>query len=184
MGYGQGAQTNMAKRGIKYESKIADFRQAKHLTQRQLADRIDVSEGTIANWEGARRGFDCLVTVSRLCQVLEVAPHQLYEEIDEAAQAVAKGIEELEATEQERMADLALDVEYMKSVLADLLRPSGSLRLWDIIAPLASCRPAVASEKGGQENGDEAQQLFEFAQKLVVSINKAYEDIVSSEEAE
>jgi transcriptional regulator with XRE-family HTH domain len=180
----------MARRAVRYESKIASFRQAKQLTQRQLAEKIDVSEGTIANWESARRGFDCLVTVARLCQTLEAAPHELYVEIDEAALAVTQGIEALESEDIDGLISLGVEIELMKSKLSDLLRPtsevSSFLRSWDVIAPIAASRPKALAraEKAKPEEGDEAQQLFELAQKLTVNINKAYEEILATQSEE
>lgn len=51
-------------------SRIAALREAAQLTQRQLADRVGVTETTIANWEQGRSGIEWITRLTRLCQVL------------------------------------------------------------------------------------------------------------------
>ncbi|MFM7424812.1 MAG: helix-turn-helix transcriptional regulator [Elainella sp.] len=52
-------------------TKIAALREAAHLTQRQLADRVGVTETTIANWEQGRSGLDWISRLAHLCRALD-----------------------------------------------------------------------------------------------------------------
>ena len=53
-------------------SKIAKFRKAAGLTQLELANRLDVTEATIANWESGRsRGVEWIGNVVLLCDTLK-----------------------------------------------------------------------------------------------------------------
>lgn len=61
-----------------YVSKVKELREAKGLTQRQLADLVGVDPSTVRNWESGRSGVDVFVKLARLCNVLEAGPDQLF----------------------------------------------------------------------------------------------------------
>lgn len=67
-------------------SKIKELRERKGLSQRRLAQAIDVTENTIANWENGRTGLDWFERISKLCQSLDCSPNELfaYVEAEEA----------------------------------------------------------------------------------------------------
>ena len=65
--------------GIIYVSKIETLRQAKKLTQRQLATLVGVDPSTIRNWERDRGGIQTFVKLARLCQALDCNPEDLFE---------------------------------------------------------------------------------------------------------
>jgi transcriptional regulator with XRE-family HTH domain len=60
-----------------YRPKIASLREAKQLTQLELAQLVGVTETTIANWEKGRSGIEWLDRLIRLCAALECAPEDL-----------------------------------------------------------------------------------------------------------
>jgi transcriptional regulator with XRE-family HTH domain len=59
-------------------SKVAELREKAHLTQRQLANRLDVTESTIANWERGRNGIKWFKMVADLCAALNCTPNDLF----------------------------------------------------------------------------------------------------------
>jgi transcriptional regulator with XRE-family HTH domain len=61
-------------------SRVKEFREAKGLTQCQLARLVDVDISTIRNWESGRSGLSVIVRVGRLSEVLGVEPLDLVEE--------------------------------------------------------------------------------------------------------
>lgn len=65
-----------------YVSKIAELREQAGLTQRQLADAIDVDPSTIRNWERNRNSVDAFVRFAKLCKALGCDPSQLYSQED------------------------------------------------------------------------------------------------------
>jgi transcriptional regulator with XRE-family HTH domain len=58
-------------------SNIAQIREQRGLTQRQLAEVVGVTEATIANWERGRSGAEWFIRLSKLCQALECQPGDL-----------------------------------------------------------------------------------------------------------
>lgn len=60
-------------------SKIAVLREKAGMTQRQLADAVNVDPSTIRNWERNRAFVETLVKVSRLCQILDCSVDDLIE---------------------------------------------------------------------------------------------------------
>lgn len=63
-------------------SKIAELREQAGLTQRQLADLIDVDPSTVRNWERNRSSIEAFIRFARLCDALNCEPSQLYESED------------------------------------------------------------------------------------------------------
>jgi putative transcriptional regulator len=58
-------------------SKVAELRKRVGLTQRQLSDRLGVTETTVRNWEAGRSGLDLFVVVAKLCRELNCSPDDL-----------------------------------------------------------------------------------------------------------
>ena len=54
---------------------IKTFRQAKNLTQRQLSEKLNVSENTIQNWEYGKTKPTVDILID-LCKALSVTPNQ------------------------------------------------------------------------------------------------------------
>jgi len=63
-----------------YVSKVAELRESKALTQRELAQKLGVDVSTVRNWERDRDGVKMFVRVARLCAVLDCSPTDLFEE--------------------------------------------------------------------------------------------------------
>ena len=59
-------------------SRITELREEAGLTQRQLADLIDVDPSTIRNWEKNRNSIAALVRFAKLCEALKCEPSELY----------------------------------------------------------------------------------------------------------
>ncbi len=59
-------------------SNVAGLRKRLNLTQRELADRVGVTETTVRNWENNRSGIEWFQRVALLCQALECTPEDLY----------------------------------------------------------------------------------------------------------
>lgn len=73
-----------------YVSRIAELREQAGLTQRQLADLIDVDPSTIRNWERNRSSIEAFIRFARLCSALECQPDQLYAQEDLPVDAIAE----------------------------------------------------------------------------------------------
>jgi putative transcriptional regulator len=69
--------------------KIRELREINGLSQRRLAQALDVTENTIANWENGRTGLEWFERIAKLCDVLKCTPNQLfgYVEAEEAGEA-------------------------------------------------------------------------------------------------
>ncbi|WP_017324823.1 helix-turn-helix domain-containing protein [Synechococcus sp. PCC 7336] len=65
-----------------YVSKVAELREARGLTQRQLADLVGVDPSTIRNWERDRGGVQSFVKLAKLCEALDCVPPDLFEEVE------------------------------------------------------------------------------------------------------
>lgn len=63
-------------------SKIAELRERVGLTQRQLADLVEVDPSTIRNWERNRSSIEAFIRFAKLCDALNCDPSQLYTEED------------------------------------------------------------------------------------------------------
>jgi putative transcriptional regulator len=60
-------------------SKVAELRKRANLTQRQLAQKIGVTETTIRNWENNRNGVEALERIVNLCKALNCDVSELVE---------------------------------------------------------------------------------------------------------
>ena len=63
-------------------SKIAELREAVGLTQRELADKVGVTDTTIRNYEKGRSVLEWIERVIRLCDALQCEPKDLIDYID------------------------------------------------------------------------------------------------------
>lgn len=61
---------------IELGASIAHYRKLKGFTQQQLADRLHISRGTVANWETARIEMN-VKQVLELCEVLGITSDEL-----------------------------------------------------------------------------------------------------------
>ncbi|MGL5061899.1 MAG: helix-turn-helix domain-containing protein [Microcoleus sp.] len=61
-------------------SRIAQLRETKNMTQRQVADVLGVDISTVRNWEKSRDGVKMFVRVAKLCDLFECDPSDLFEE--------------------------------------------------------------------------------------------------------
>ena len=85
----------------RFGSRLKELRMEKGLSQRQLAERMTVSNATIANWEVGKRLPD-LTMLARLAECLGVEPSLLLDELHqpEGAPRVIV-VEDAENTEEE-----------------------------------------------------------------------------------
>jgi putative transcriptional regulator len=58
--------------------KIKELREKRGLSQRRLAQALDLTENTIANWENGRTGLDWFERVAKLCEILDCSPNELF----------------------------------------------------------------------------------------------------------
>lgn len=64
----------------RYKPRIAKLRDDAGLTQKDLAEKVGVTETTIANWESGRRGLEWMVRFKNLCEALKCEIEELIEE--------------------------------------------------------------------------------------------------------
>jgi transcriptional regulator with XRE-family HTH domain len=62
---------------LNLNTRIAELRKSQGLTQLDLANRIQVTETTIANWEKGRSGVEWILKVAALCKILDCQPEDL-----------------------------------------------------------------------------------------------------------
>ncbi len=60
-------------------SKLAELRQKKGLTQRELANRLGMTIEAFANWEHGRSGKKMFERFAKLCSELNCSPSDLVE---------------------------------------------------------------------------------------------------------
>jgi transcriptional regulator with XRE-family HTH domain len=63
-------------------SRVAELRKKVEITQRQLAEKVGVTETTVRNWENNRSGVEWFERVSKLCNALECSPNELFQYIE------------------------------------------------------------------------------------------------------
>ena len=66
--------------GENYVSRVAKLREEKGLTQRQIAQALDVDVSTVRNWEKSRDGVKMFSRVAKLCELFDCQPVDLFEE--------------------------------------------------------------------------------------------------------
>ncbi|MBC7824349.1 MAG: helix-turn-helix transcriptional regulator [Candidatus Parcubacteria bacterium] len=66
--------------GENYVSRVAKLREEKGLTQRQIAQALDVDVSTVRNWEKSRDGVKMFARVAKLCELFDCQPVDLFEE--------------------------------------------------------------------------------------------------------
>ncbi len=66
--------------GENYVSRVAKLREEKGLTQRRVAEALDVDVSTVRNWEKSRDGVKMFVRVAKLCELFDCDPQDLFEE--------------------------------------------------------------------------------------------------------
>lgn len=71
-------------------SRITLLREQMGLTQIELAQLLDVTENTIANWEKGRSGLDWIIRVINLCKIFQCTPDQLIDYIPNTEPVEAK----------------------------------------------------------------------------------------------
>ncbi|WP_242064832.1 helix-turn-helix transcriptional regulator [Nostoc sp. FACHB-133] len=64
---------------MKAVSRIATLREKEKLTQRQLAELLEVTENTVANWETGRSSVEWIDRVVKLCKIFACSPEDLIE---------------------------------------------------------------------------------------------------------
>ena len=71
-------------------SNVATLRQKRNLTQRQLADLVEVTESTIRNWERNRNAIKWFERIAKLCKALDCTPEDLinYVEAENSCEGV------------------------------------------------------------------------------------------------
>ncbi len=69
-------------------SKIFELREARGLTQYELAKLVDVDISTIRNLEKGRSGIQALVRVAKLCQALQCKAEDLIEYVESEDNAI------------------------------------------------------------------------------------------------
>lgn len=57
--------------------KIKELREKQGLSQRRLAQALDITENTVANWENGRTGLEWFERVAKLCRALNCTPDEL-----------------------------------------------------------------------------------------------------------
>lgn len=63
-------------------SKIAELREAVGLTQRELANKVGVTDTTIRNYEKGRSVLEWIERVIKLCDALKCEPKDLIDYVD------------------------------------------------------------------------------------------------------
>jgi putative transcriptional regulator len=56
---------------------IKELREARNLTQKELADLVGIDVSTLRNWESGRSGIELIVKIAKLCNVLDCSPEEL-----------------------------------------------------------------------------------------------------------
>ena len=64
---------------LKAVSRIALLREKANLTQLELAQLLDVTENTVANWEKGRSSLAWIDRVIKLCKIFQCPPEDLVE---------------------------------------------------------------------------------------------------------
>lgn len=84
-------------------SRISSLREEMKLTQRELAELMEVTENTIANWEKGRSSIEWIDRVIRLCKIFECSPEELVEYVPELESSDSDSKEKSLAAIRERL---------------------------------------------------------------------------------
>lgn len=98
---------------IKRVSRIVEFRERAGLTQIELANRLGVTENTIANWEKGRSGLVWIERVIELCNTLQCRPDQLICYVPDTEPKKSN------TNKREKVARLRKSIDTLKSVSID-----------------------------------------------------------------
>lgn len=63
-------------------SRVAELRKRLEITQRELAEKVGVTETTVRNWENNRSGVEWFERIAKLCEALECTPNDLFRYIE------------------------------------------------------------------------------------------------------
>jgi transcriptional regulator with XRE-family HTH domain len=63
-------------------SRVAELRKKLPITQRQLAERVGVTETTVRNWENNRSGVEWFERIAKLCEALNCSPNDLFGHVE------------------------------------------------------------------------------------------------------
>lgn len=89
---------------------LRELRESLKITQRQLSDKIGVTENTIANWEHGRSIGKWLYQIKLLCQALDCS----FEELTDGLETP------LSAKEEQPFSDIRKDYQSAKEETGDL----------------------------------------------------------------
>lgn len=82
---------------MKFNEILKSFRKQSNMTQVQLAEKLNVAQGTIANWERGMREPD-METIKRIAEALSVPVERLF---SDQSETIAHDIDHLSTTEFE-----------------------------------------------------------------------------------
>ncbi|MBD2626067.1 helix-turn-helix transcriptional regulator [Trichormus variabilis] len=82
---------------MKVVSRLATLRDKENLTQRQLADLLEVTENTVANWETGRSSVEWIDRVVKLCKIFACTPEELIEYVVDSKPAKTDSLAEIRA---------------------------------------------------------------------------------------
>lgn len=80
----------MSKKIRKPYSKIKELREKQGLTQQEMAEMLEITHTSIANWENNRALLDKIEILSKLCTILECQIHDLFGYTHEITEQDAK----------------------------------------------------------------------------------------------
>ena len=78
-------------------SRLAILREKENLTQRQLADLLEITENTVANWETGRSSVEWIDRVVKLCKIFACTPEELIEYAADPKPAKTDSLAEIRA---------------------------------------------------------------------------------------
>ncbi|WP_223280004.1 helix-turn-helix transcriptional regulator [Nostoc sp. PA-18-2419] len=82
---------------MKVVSRLAILREKENLTQRQLAELLEITENTVANWETGRSSVEWIDRVVKLCKIFACTPEELIEYIPDTKPIQTDSLAEIRA---------------------------------------------------------------------------------------
>ncbi|MDZ8033462.1 helix-turn-helix transcriptional regulator [Nostoc sp. DedSLP04] len=82
---------------MKAVSRLAILREKENLTQRQLADLLEITENTVANWETGRSSVEWIDRVVKLCKIFACTPEELIEYVADTKPVKTDSLAEIRA---------------------------------------------------------------------------------------